>query len=116
MATEALTVQHLLHPRLAGPFGLIRRAGEKLRRALLEVFVDGPARVDNGPVEMILEHPLQRPAQAELLGREAGVEVNAVRALQVVEDEDAVAEHQIAVADEGDLAFRRLGAAGPLEG
>ena len=74
-------------------------------RPPIEVCVIHPARVDDGPVEMIFAHLLERPAEAALLWGQLLVEVDAIPLFEVKADERTVADDRAVVVDVGKLAL-----------
>src|SRR6185437_9563166 len=77
-------------PEEARPSFVARRIGkpgEETAWALGEIGVVGPTQMQERPIEMVLQHALDRPADRALLGAEAGIEVDAARALDMAADE-----------------------------
>src|ERR1044071_4670545 len=77
-------VEHTPPARLAHRFALLAPQGiAKTRRAFREVTVVRPAQVQDGPIEMILQHPLDRPGTRPHVARESKVQVQVIFPLDV---------------------------------
>ena len=86
-------------------------------RALREIGVVHPSRVEQCPIEVILRHLLERPRDRALLGGEAAVEIDPVFLFQVPADEGRIGDARAVIVDVGQLAFGRLAEAfgiGPI--
>ena len=83
------------------------RAVEEVRRPLGEIVGIDPARADQRPVDMMLDHPLERPGLRARLQAERRVEIKAVLSLDMRADEGRVGNTLRPVANIGQLSLRR---------
>jgi hypothetical protein len=86
---------------------MLRRAVEEMRRPPGEVLGIDPARTDQGPIEMMLDHPLERPGLGALLQIERGVEIETVFAFDMRANEGGIGDGFGIVVDVGQLPLGR---------
>ena len=60
-----------------------RRAVEEMRRPLGKIVAIDPARADQRPVDVVLDHPLEGPGLRPRLQAERGIEIEAVFGFQM---------------------------------
>src|SRR5207253_5962350 len=69
---------------------VLGHAVEEMRRTLGEILRIDPARADQRPIDMMLDHALERPGLGALLQAERRIEIEAVFALDMGADEGGV--------------------------
>ena len=69
---------------------MLGRAIEEMRRPLGKIFGIDPARTDQRPIDVMLDHSLERPGLRALLQIEAGIEIEAVFALDMRANEGRI--------------------------
>ena len=118
MAAEAAEQVILGHPELgvlAHLFAqMCRRAVEEMRRSLGEIVGIDPARADQRPIDMVLDHPLEGPGLGARLQAERGVEVETVFGFEMRADEGRIGDGLGLVDDIGKLPLGRSRRLGPL--
>ena len=91
---------------------MLRHAVEEMRRPLGKILGIDPARADQRPIDMVLDHPLERPGLRARLQAERGVEIEAVFAFDMGANEGGIGDGLGLVDDIGQLPLgrgRRLG-------
>ena len=91
---------------------MLRRPVEEMRRPLGKIVAIDPARADQRPIDMVLDHPLERPGLRARLQAERGVEIEAVFALDMRANEGGIGDALGVIDDIGQLPLgrgRRLG-------
>ena len=81
---------------------------EEVARSLGEIYGIHPAGVDRRPIEMVLKHLLESPADGALLRAQPAVEIDSVLLLQMPANEGRIRNDLPVIDDVGELAFRRL--------
>jgi hypothetical protein len=66
---------------------MLGRAVEEMRRPLGEIVGIDPSRADQRPIDMMLDHPLERLGLRAFAQVKAGIEIEAIFALDVGADE-----------------------------
>jgi hypothetical protein len=84
-----------------------RRTIEEMRRALQPVLIVQPAEVHDGEIEMIFQHPLDRPCLRPLGSRKAFVEIEMMMFFDMGADEGGIAHAVRAHLNEWHLALGR---------
>jgi len=85
---------------------IVRRAIEEMRRPLGEILRLDPARADQRPIDVMFDHPLERPCLRALLAVEPGVEIEAIFTFDMGADEGGVGDALGIIVDIGQLPFR----------
>jgi hypothetical protein len=66
---------------------MLGRSVEEMRRPLGEIVRIDPPRADQRPINMMLDHPLERPGLRAFAQVKAGIEIEAIFALDMGADE-----------------------------
>src|SRR5439155_26355040 len=69
-----------------------RGAVEEMRRALGKIVAIDPARADQRPVDMVLDHPLERPSLRTRLQAERRIEIETVFGFQMGANEGGIGD------------------------
>ena len=77
-----------------------------MRRPLGKILGVDPARADQRPVDVVLDHPLERPGLRTLLQAQRRVEIEAVFAFDMRADEGRIGDTLDVIDDEGQLPLR----------
>ncbi|MGY4423345.1 hypothetical protein ACVWY2_005794 [Bradyrhizobium sp. JR6.1] len=86
---------------------MIGRAVEEMRGPLGEIGVVDPARADQRPVDVMLDHALEGPGLRARLQAQRRVEIEAVFALEMGADEGRIGDRLAVIGDERQLALGR---------
>src|SRR5438132_1011782 len=84
-----------------------RRAVEEMRGSLGKIVAVDPARADQRPIDMMLDHPLEGPGLRARLEAERGVEIEAIFGFQMRPDERGIGNRLGFIDDIGQLPLRR---------
>src|SRR4051794_21875319 len=109
MPAETLSMQR----RLEALTGLLTRAVthrfgksvKEMRGTLGEVLVERPAQVSDGPIKVVFQHALERPAERALLRAQGAVEIDAVLHREMLANEGGIAQPAAVIFNIGNFAL-----------
>ena len=84
---------------------MLGRAVEEMRRPLGEILGIDPARADQRPIDVVLDHPLERPGLRALLQIKPGIEIEAIFAFDMGANEGGIGDALAVIVDIGQLSL-----------